>query len=159
MSDTIPAPRAPTTVPEHVVSDGNMIENGGADEGSEVDAEAMLDQLVAANDHLFELKYAPHLVVLEAIAILNETEEIGCVRTGLIREVHNRITTDGRDRPNIVTSLNALDEMDFIWGTRADIGNAYDWRIAEKGREVLTHLYEQGIIEGLAGGEVTDDLE
>ena len=127
---------------------------------NENDAEDVLEQLVEINNHLLELQHAPHLVVLEAVAILDEDERIGSVRTGMIRDVNNRITTDDRERHQIETSLKALygedEERGFVDRRPARTGNAYDWFVTEKGRELLTFLYELGVIDELAESDLTD---
>lgn len=142
-----------------------LVPDGGVDDTDtmETDPEAVLSTITEIHDRLIQIGYANHLVVLASIAILNEAG-VQPVKVKPIRIVANRLTDEVEfDRSNIATSLNALygaeDEVGFIGRDWANRGNAYDWYVTEKGREAMGLLYEFGIIEALAAGDLTADID
>lgn len=136
--------------------------DGGIDDDSMAfDPETALSRITEVNDHLIQIGYANHLIVLAAVAILNESD-VRPVKTGRILRVANRMATETVfNRPNIENSLSKLygddDTAGFVDRHRS--GNAYDWYVTEQGRDVLAFLYELGIVEALAESGLTADID
>lgn len=145
--------------------EGGMEADGGVDDddGDGTDHEVALSKLVGVHDRIVQIGYTNHLVVLASIAVLNEAG-VRPVKVKPILRVANRLTDEVEfDRSNIATSLNALygeeDEVGFVDRTWANRGNAYHWYVTEKGREAMAFLYDLGIIEALAKGDLTADID
>ena len=125
---------------------------------SEGGPEQVLNRVVEIHDLLLDLEYGPHIVVLLAVAVLNECGERETVKTGIIRKVANRMTTHTREPHTIEYSLETLFRHGCLDRTNAKVGNAYHWEITPKG-ETLIQLYrEVGVVDKLTESSITADV-
>ena len=175
MSDTSTMAHAPHHDQSHATSsDGAGADDGGcvcglgqfdSDGGEDMDVadEDVLQRAIKVNDLFLELGHPNHVIVLQAVAILNEREDTDTVRTGPIGDLANKLATKQTFRRHQVeTSLKALygredDEVRYVDRSTDAVGNAYNWQVTERGRGLLEYLYELGIIQSLAESVETDD--
>ena len=161
---TAPAPDHPQDGVSDAVGHGRgrgLVSDGGGD--GEGDAEAILSQIIAIHDHFVEIGYTNHLVVLAAVAVLNEAGVQPTKLKPILRVANQLATATTFDRYNIETSLSALygedDEVGFVDRECAARGNAYHWFVTEEGREAIAFLYELGIIDELATSDLTAGID
>lgn len=125
---------------------------------SEGAPEQVLNRIVEIHDLLLELEYGPHIVVLLAVAVLNDCGKRETVKTGIIRKVVNRMTTHTREPHTVEYSLETLFRHGCLERRKAKVGNAYHWNITPKG-ETLIQLYrEVGVVDKLTESSITADV-
>lgn len=125
---------------------------------SEMPPEEMIDVITEMHDSLLDIEYGAHLLVLTAVAILNECGKREAVKTGSIDKLANRLTTRDRERHSIEYSLNTLYDNEYIGRDHSSPGNAYHWWVTERGERLLLLQRELGIIEKCADSPITADL-
>lgn len=146
--------------PDPDPEDGSEVANTttDADESGGVGDEEIIETVIETNDLLLEVQYGKHLIVLMAVAALEECDSVEAVRTGAINDVADQIVTETQYRYVVENSLETLAERGFLTATSAETGNARDWSVSEKGWRMLTLPREQGIISALADSDITAEV-